>query len=79
MIVCIAEKPSVARDIADVLGAKDRRDGYIRRQNLMSNEQIGYRPETNTFTLVSDLYIYAKAGNSSYERDLICITYAKSM
>lgn len=29
MIVCIAEKPSVARDIADVLGAKDRRDGYI--------------------------------------------------
>ncbi|WP_291530760.1 DNA topoisomerase 3 [Bacteroides sp. UBA939] len=29
MIVCIAEKPSVARDIADVLGARDRRDGYI--------------------------------------------------
>ncbi len=29
MIVCIAEKPSVARDIADVLGAKDRRGGYI--------------------------------------------------
>ena len=29
MIVCIAEKPAVARDIADVLGAKDRRDGYI--------------------------------------------------
>ncbi len=29
MIVCIAEKPSVARDIADVLGAKVRKDGYI--------------------------------------------------
>lgn len=29
MIVCIAEKPSVARDIADVLGAKNRKDGYI--------------------------------------------------
>lgn len=29
MIVCIAEKPSVARDIADVLGARDRRDGYM--------------------------------------------------
>ena len=26
MIVCIAEKPSVARDIADVLGAKDKKD-----------------------------------------------------
>lgn len=29
MIVCIAEKPSVARDIADILGAKTRKDGYI--------------------------------------------------
>ena len=29
MIVCIAEKPSVARDIADVLGAKTKKDGYI--------------------------------------------------
>lgn len=29
MIVCIAEKPSVARDIAEVLGAKNRKEGYI--------------------------------------------------
>ncbi|MEG2573044.1 MAG: DNA topoisomerase 3 [Bacteroides sp.] len=29
MIVCIAEKPSVARDIADILGAKTKREGYI--------------------------------------------------
>jgi len=29
MIVCIAEKPSVARDIADILGAKNKKDGYI--------------------------------------------------
>lgn len=29
MIVCIAEKPSVARDIAEVLGAKNKKDGYI--------------------------------------------------
>ena len=29
MIVCIAEKPSVARDIAAVLGATEKRDGYI--------------------------------------------------
>ena len=28
MKLCIAEKPSVARDIAEVLGAKQRRDGY---------------------------------------------------
>lgn len=29
MIVCIAEKPSVARDIAHVLGANTSRDGYM--------------------------------------------------
>lgn len=29
MKVCIAEKPSVAREIANVLGAKNKKDGYI--------------------------------------------------
>lgn len=29
MIVCIAEKPSVAQDIARIIGATTRRDGYI--------------------------------------------------
>lgn len=29
MIVCIAEKPSVAKDIANVLGAKSSHEGYI--------------------------------------------------
>ena len=29
MIVCIAEKPSVAKEIADVLGAKMRHEGYL--------------------------------------------------
>ena len=29
MIVCIAEKPSVAKEIADVLGARNRHEGYI--------------------------------------------------
>ena len=29
MIVCIAEKPSVAKEIADILGAKNRREGFI--------------------------------------------------
>lgn len=28
MKVCIAEKPSVAKDIAQILGATARRDGY---------------------------------------------------
>jgi DNA topoisomerase III len=29
MKVCIAEKPSVARDIAEVIGARQRKDGYF--------------------------------------------------
>jgi DNA topoisomerase-3 len=29
MKVCIAEKPSVARDIAQIIGAKERKDGYL--------------------------------------------------
>ena len=29
MIVCIAEKPSVARDIARIIGANSSRDGYM--------------------------------------------------
>lgn len=29
MIVCVTEKPSVARDIAAVVGATEKRDGYI--------------------------------------------------
>lgn len=28
MILCIAEKPSVAKDIAEILGAKNRKEGY---------------------------------------------------
>ena len=40
MIVCIAEKPSVARDIAEVLGAHTRKEGYIedvyKRQTVYS-------------------------------------------
>jgi len=29
LVVCIAEKPSVARDIAEILGARTRKEGYI--------------------------------------------------
>lgn len=29
MIVCITEKPSVAKDVAEILGARDRRDGFF--------------------------------------------------
>ena len=37
MIVCIAEKPSVAQDIARILGATIRKDGYMEEKRLPSD------------------------------------------
>lgn len=63
MIVCIAEKPSVARGIAEVLGAKDKRDGYIEGNGYCVTWTFGhlctlkepqdYRPEWKTWSLSS--------------------------
>ena len=61
MIVCIAEKPSVARDIAEVLGAKTRKDGYIEGNGYQVTWTFGhlcgllepheYAPEWKTWAL----------------------------
>ena len=42
MIVCIAEKPSVARDIAAVLGATQRHDGYLEGQGYQVTWTFGH-------------------------------------
>lgn len=42
MIVCIAEKPSVARDIAKVLGANTRKDGYLEGNNYQVTWTFGH-------------------------------------
>ncbi|MDR3268873.1 MAG: DNA topoisomerase 3 [Tannerella sp.] len=42
MKVCIAEKPSVAREIADVLGAKNRKDGYIEGNGYQVSWTFGH-------------------------------------
>jgi DNA topoisomerase IA len=34
MIAVLTEKPSVARDIADVLGGNQRKDGYFEGERL---------------------------------------------
>ena len=61
MIVCIAEKPSVARDIAAVLGARTRRDGYVEGNGYCVTWTFGhlctlkepqdYRPEWRAWSL----------------------------
>ena len=40
MIVCIAEKPSVARDIAEVLGAHNKKDGFIEGNGYQQDNRI---------------------------------------
>ncbi len=38
----IAEKPSVARSIADVLGARERHDGYLQGHGFIVSWCIGH-------------------------------------
>jgi DNA topoisomerase-3 len=42
MIVVLAEKPSVARDIAQVLGARSRRDGYLEGNGYIVTWAFGH-------------------------------------
>ncbi|WP_242920115.1 type IA DNA topoisomerase [Pontibacter liquoris] len=61
MKVCIAEKPSVAREIAQVLGAKARKDGYFEGNGYQVTWTFGhfctlrepddYRPEWKRWSL----------------------------
>ena len=61
MKVCIAEKPSVAREIATVLGAKTKKDGYFEGNGYQVTWTFGhfcqlrepedYRPEWKRWTL----------------------------
>ena len=83
MIVCIAEKPSVARDIADVLGAKEKKDGYIEGNGYQVTWTFGhlctlkepheYTPDWKTWSLGSLPMIPPRFGiklidNPTYER-----------
>ncbi|KAA5536342.1 DNA topoisomerase III [Taibaiella lutea] len=42
MKVCIAEKPSVARDIAEILGARQRKDGYYEGNDYQVTWTFGH-------------------------------------
>ena len=83
MIVCIAEKPSVARDIADVLGAREKKDGYIEGNGYQVTWTFGhlctlkepheYTPNWKSWSLGSLPMIPPRFGNKlisnpTYER-----------
>ena len=42
MILAIAEKPSVAQSIANVLGASSRKDGYLEGNNYIVSWCVGH-------------------------------------
>ncbi len=42
MIVCIAEKPRVAKEIADILGARSRHDGYYEGNGYQVTWTVGH-------------------------------------
>lgn len=88
MIVCIAEKPSVARDIAEVLGARDRKEGYIEGNGYQVTWTFGhlctlkephdYTPNWKSWSLGSLPMIPPRFGiklisNPTYERQFATI------
>ncbi len=90
MIVCIAEKPSVARDIADVLGAKEKKEGYIEGNGYQVTWTFGhlctlkepheYTPDWKRWTLSSLPMIPPRFGiklisNPTYEKQFHVIEY----
>ena len=62
MIVCIAEKPSVARDIADILGARERKEGYIEGNGYQVTWTFGH-----LCTLKESRMEIMEFGQSAYE------------
>lgn len=88
MIVCIAEKPSVARDIAEVLGAHTRKEGYIEGNGYQVTWTFGhlctlkepheYTPNWKSWSLGSLPMIPPRFGiklisNPTYERQFSVI------
>lgn len=79
MIVCIAEKPSVARDIAHVLGANHSRDGYMEGNGYQVTWTFGhlctlkephdYTPSWKAWSLSSLPMIPPRFGIKLIEKD----------
>ena len=72
MIVCIAEKPSVARDIARILGATTSKDGYMEGNGYQVTWTFGhlcelkepndYQPNWRYWTLAALPMVPARFG-----------------
>ena len=65
MIVIIAEKPSVAREIATIVGANDKKDGYLNGNNYIVTWALGH---------LVQLAMPEEYGASSFVREQLPIT-----
>jgi DNA topoisomerase III len=88
MIVCIAEKPSVAREIAAVLGANQKHDGYLEGNGYQVTWTFGhlctlkepheYAPQWKYWSLAALPMIPPRFGirlidNEGYRKQFACI------
>ena len=88
MIVCIAEKPSVAREIAAVLGANQKRDGFLEGNGYQVTWTFGhlctlkepheYAPQWKYWSLAALPMIPPRFGirlidNEGYRKQFACI------
>ena len=75
MIVCIAEKPSVARDIADILGARERKEGYIEGNGYQVTWTFGHLCTLEVMELGQPAYdsstFWHQTDRESYLRETI--------
>jgi DNA topoisomerase-3 len=55
MILCIAEKPSVAKDIAEILGARSRKDGYWEGNGFWVSWTFGHPVSYTHLTLPTNV------------------------
>ena len=73
MIVCIAEKPSVAKDIANVLGATQKMDGYMEGNGYQVTWTFGHlcelkEPHEYTHAVDAMRYFIASRPQATYIR-----------
>ena len=82
MIVCIAEKPSVAREIARILGANASKDGYIEGNGYQVTWTFGhlctlkephdYTPQWKAWSLGALPMIPQRFGIKLIDNETVC-------
>ena len=70
MIVCIAEKPSVALEIAKILGASQRKDGYFEGNGYQVTWTFGHLCMLKSPDLRSPVYAQIPGGLQGHMEEM---------